>query len=349
MKRFIIFALTLNMIVCAAITAFSYDIDGTNDGVEWENAESVLLFSGEESNSNVEFGSAMWSVDGNSLYLCFKFIEPGITLDSSNIAVSFSVDNSDFFTVTAGESFFSDSEMYRVEGSASVDTTSGTTCEARVGFKHGITDNIICKVRFIDSQGSYSNIYSFDIYVHADDYYDNSYVDDYAETTKSPAATTTNPSTIKSPESTKTTDKNSDVGLGLLDFLFSEETTKDEKAQNTTKKSTNKITRKSTKTTKKSNVKSKKKSDTEHTNETISVTEETAAISYSGQAATQNRSSISTADGKKYQMLTAAACGIALITVVILGSAGANKKAEKGLNKTKEQPEDNHDNDSSAN
>lgn len=347
MKQFIIFALALNMIICYAASAFSYEIDGINDGIEWEDAESVLLFSDEESNSNVEFGSAMWSVDGNSLYLCFKFIEPEITSNSSGIGVSFSVDNSEYFTVIAGEPFFSDSETHRVEGNASVDTTNGTTCEARVGFKHGMYKNVMCKVRFIDSQGHYSDIYNFDIAVHSENIYDNSNDDNKVEVTKASEATTLKPSTTKSSETAKTSDKNTDIGLGLLDFLFSEETTKDIKSQNTTKESTNKTTRKSAKATHKSNIKPENKTEKKHMSETITVTEEAAAVNYSGQVPSVNSSSITSADGKKYQMLTAAACGIALITVVILGTAGANRKANKEHNESTEQPEKNQGNDSS--
>ena len=56
MKKTIGFALSALLIFLSCITAFGVNIDGNNQGVEWDGATAYKLFSG-ESNSSVNFGA----------------------------------------------------------------------------------------------------------------------------------------------------------------------------------------------------------------------------------------------------------------------------------------------------
>lgn len=153
-----------------SLNALSINIDGYHDGVEWDGATVTPLFSG-ESNSKVNFGLVKTMINANesAVYLCFMFIDSELEQDNSNIGVSVTVEDSASFEVTAADSpCHSDDSEFSFDGAISIDDNNGATSEIRVGFKHGLPDKISSKVRFIDSDGALSNVYSFTI---INDYY----------------------------------------------------------------------------------------------------------------------------------------------------------------------------------
>lgn len=148
-----------------SLNALSVNIDGYHNGVEWDGATVNQLFSG-ESNSNVNFGlvKTMIDADENALYLCFMFTDPDLEQGNSNVGISLTVGGSDSFDVTASNSpCYSDDSEFLFEGAISIDENNGATSEIRVGFKFGLPQKIGANVRFIDSSGSISNVYSFSI------------------------------------------------------------------------------------------------------------------------------------------------------------------------------------------
>ena len=324
------------MFTCV-LNANAYVIDGRAKGTEWENAASVLLLDREESNNKTKFGTVNWAIEDGSLYLCFIFIEEKIPEDSSLTGVSVIVGDSDEFTVTVGSSpAESDSIKYHFEGVASVDYPNDGVCEIRVGAKYGLTSEIPVRVRFIDSNGSYSNVYDFVIENKSESYIPYE-PDDYTEkpqNTTTKIAQTTNSVSAKTTKAEKTTKKSTSKTTrknhnGLFDFIFDdkdETTIKSTKAEKTTKKSSAK--------TKKANVKYEKITETQNT-EAINtfLNEETASESINN--ISPSNYPVSTTEGTRYKILTAIFGGIALVTVAALGTIGANRKANKKDNKDK--------------
>ena len=220
MKKFISILLLSTCLYLSAITVFSADIDGYDKGEEWAGAETLLLLNG-ESNCNVNFGLIKWIVDSdtNCIYFCVMFKEPDLAADNTNVGASLKIENSDFYTVRATSSDnIIDEDRYSFEGSLSVDSNNGVTCEIRLGLKYGIPDIINGSVRFIDSEGVPSNIYDFSIDNINDitEYHNNhnsdgsDYTSHYKTTTQKPEKTT------KRAEKTtkvKSTDSNDDLIL----------------------------------------------------------------------------------------------------------------------------------------
>ena len=323
LKRFITLISVFILIISFCITAFSFKIDGSDDNVEWEDSDSVVLFMNEESNCNIDFGSYKWAVEDESLYICFNFFENNFDHTNSYLGISFSIEDSEFYTLDTEMTTVFDSDKYRVEAAMLYDGAYGAACETRIGFKHGIPSQINGKVRFVDSEGAYSNVYYYTIN-HIP--YTNTYIETEFPTTK-PVKTTIATAT-KADKTTKnktTTKKTTDDGLGLLDFLIDNETTKPPK---TTKAKTTKE-----KTTR--SVKEKKTKVVVVTsfvfieNEISSEITEPITDIYNEQTEIITSSPVSTPDGKKYQMLTAVAGAIVLVAVAVIGTYSANKKANK--------------------
>lgn len=310
------------------VTAFSFKIDGSDDKGEWENSQAVALFVKEESNCKIRFGSYKWNIEDGSLYICFNFYETDFDHLNSNIGISFSVDGSQYYTLLSEESQIFDSDKHRIETAMKYDGAYGAVCEARVGFKYGIPENINGKVRFIDTEGAYSNVYYFSIS-------NPSYTYDYPEyQTEKPPKTTkpteTKPTTTVLQTTTQkektTKPKTTESDGSIWDFL-------DVFIETTTKKPGKTTTSKPEKTTKVKvvtsvviveKVKPVKQSETiTETAADVKTTAETIAETTANETIIE-----STSDGKKYQIITAVAGGITLITVAVLGTYGANKKAE---------------------
>ena len=329
MKRLSCLILSLLILFGLVFKSYAYVIDGNKKGTEWENGETILLLDREESNNNINFALVNYAIENSSIFLCFNFIDKNIADDVSMSGVSLIIESSDEFIVTVGTSpAVSDSIDYLFEGAVSYDNTKGGICEIRVGSKYGLPSEISAKARFIDSNGSYSNVYYFTI-KNSTSYYPIYEPDEYTEPIKTETTTnsnTTKPTTDKTVKeekttkksSSKTTKKNSSGLLGLI-FNDKEETTvKQTKSAGTTKKTAEK--------TKKSSAKQEKTT----AGQTSTVTVPTSIIYVSASNVPSDVTArVSTTEGTKYKLLTALFGGVTIVTVAVLGTIGANKKAIK--------------------
>lgn len=175
MKSICSFLIIISLLFPLSLNAFSINIDGLNDGIEWDNAPVNLLLDG-ESNSRINYAAVknLINAEENALYLCFMFIDPLLESDNKNFGISLTAEASESFTFDISDSpFHEDTYDYSFDGALAVDENHGATCEVRLGFKKGLPRKISLDVRFIDSSGVYSNVYSISII--------NSY---YSETTE---------------------------------------------------------------------------------------------------------------------------------------------------------------------
>lgn len=347
MKRLlVVLFLSLSIFLCST-EGFCFEIDGIDSGTEWEGSKSELILSNEESNNNVDFASVKWAIEENSLFICFNFTEPYLTEENTNVGVSFSVEDSEFFVFKADSDSLYDNETYRIEGAVETNLTNGVVCEIRVGFKYGIPSETNTKVRFIDTKNSYSNVY--DVVINNYSYNYNVDVGSYDKTVKTTnttklqttktakettkTETTTTEKTTKS-KSNESTDNFTDPLIKIINFLLTDDTTKSKASETSTKKVKEKTTRK-TNQNKKNITLSTSNADNVSTEiiTTYPTDFESVETNYTEMNISNNmQQTISTTKGKKYQMLTAVAGGISLIAVAILGTLGANRKAEKENN-----------------
>lgn len=333
MKKISVFFVIFALCFSAFFNGYSINIDGYDNGSEWEEAESQIILNG-ESNCKVEFGLIKWIADPeiNAIYICILFKEPGIASSNLNAGVSVQTDDSEPFIINAGTSPKQcNYDKYYFDGSVLVDDNGGVTCEARIGFKYGLPSSINGKLRFYDSEGSASNIYYFTIENSVTvTQKHNSNEDSYTEKrTNTPSDKTTVKSNKTTSDSTKmitSTVKNDGnqmkVNQNLLDLLFSSESTTKYAIQTTKTKTTSAV-----KTTKRSKTDNKTKRETIKETELSSVTE-----SYTETATTAVPSVTEKAEAKKntakldaYKIITIVAGGITLVVISVLGTLKAKK------------------------
>lgn len=165
MKRIVLVLSILILLYVNIFTAFSFDVDGVDSGTEWNGATVYTLING-ESNCKVDFGlvKVKFDYDTDALNFCFLFSDPDFTPDNPYAGISLSVDNNSPFEITSSVGKSYDNILpHSFDGAVIVNDTKGATCEIRVGFKSGLPETINCSVRYIDSQGSYSNYYEFKV------------------------------------------------------------------------------------------------------------------------------------------------------------------------------------------
>ena len=211
MKHIISTFLILFLLFSFILNVFSYEIDGIDNGYEWDGATVYKLFEG-ESNSGAVFGILKYKFDyeTGAVIFCFMFSDPALEPDNTNAGVLLTVEDSDFeFNASDGQK--SDNQNpYSFDGAIYLDENNGATAEVRVGIKAGLPESLDCCVRFIDSQGYYSNYYPFTVINN--DYSetekvviypsDNHYSDD--ETTKK--LKTTKSTTVRTTKNRTTTE-----------------------------------------------------------------------------------------------------------------------------------------------
>ncbi len=164
MKSVISSFLTFVFIFAFSAYAFSYNIDGIDTGREWDSAVVYNLVDG-ESNCGVDFGvvKVKFDYETNAFLFCFLFSDPDLTSDNTFAGISLNVEGAEFI-VNASEGVSSQNiDPYSFDGAVYLDVNNGATCEVRVGVKAGLPQSVNCSVRFIDSQGSFSNYYPFTI------------------------------------------------------------------------------------------------------------------------------------------------------------------------------------------
>lgn len=165
MKRFISLFILILFINALTFSAFSFKIDGKDSGVEWDGATVYNLIDG-DSNCGVDLGVVKCMLDNknSAVYMCFMFSDPNFTSDNLNAGISLTVEENSTFEVVAEDAvIYENINPYSFDGAVFVDENEGATCEVRVGFKAFIPEYIEFSVRFIDSQGFYSNHYRFTV------------------------------------------------------------------------------------------------------------------------------------------------------------------------------------------
>ena len=327
MKRIFAILLIFVFFYLSMISAYSLDIDGYDRGVEWADAETTLLLNG-ESNCKVNFGLLKWCIEPktNSIYFCVMFKEPELPKDNANVGAAIKIDNSEFYTVNISSSPNQVNEdRYSFEGAVSVDDNNGVTCEIRIGLKYGLPDIINGSVRFIDSDGVPSNIYSFTIdnTEEVTEEYKNYHTETSNSTT--PVKTTTQKpkkTTTKPEKTTKTTTSNSN-DFWLLDMiLYNLSTTKAETsaAASKTKSETKNKTKKAIKTT----VKKEQTSTTEIMSESIQQSDEPTGSDLSEKPAI--KTTLGLEKGDKYKTITLIGGAITLVVIAVLGTMKSRKE-----------------------
>ncbi len=164
MKRVIVFFFLFLFAIASTFNAFSYTIDGIDNGYEWDSATVYKIFDG-ESNSGVNFGVLKYKFDyeTSAVMFCFMFSDPEFTQDNPNAGILLTVEGYDFEFDASDISSAQNIEPYSFEGAIYLDVNNGATAEIRVGVKSGLPKSLDCCVRFIDSHGYYSNLYSFTV------------------------------------------------------------------------------------------------------------------------------------------------------------------------------------------
>lgn len=328
----------LVLTLLTASTAYSADIDGFDNGAEWDGAAVLKLIDG-ESNCNVNFGlvKAEFDNDNSAVFFSFMFIDPLLEQGNDNAGISVSIEGSEPFVLTMSSTPNEyDIDKYSFSGAMSIDENSGATCEIRIGVKYGLTDKISGDVRFIDSNGSPSNFYDFsfnnDAYVHttAKNIYENTYSEKV--TSDSSKKTTIKASTTKETTKKTTGDKISDDDLNF-DFifdLFTEPQTKN-KTDNNAISSTKHIDK-----TEKVKTEVSNKREESSVGVAIQTAEETTAlfiedtsVYQSQESVYEDKKSVPLSKGSKYKIITGVVCGLALIVIATLGTFKfKNEKAE---------------------
>lgn len=163
MKKIISLFMIFIILFCISFSAFSFNIDGVDNGVEWDGASFYKLIEG-ESNCGVNFGlvKVKFDYDTSAVCLCFHFIDPELTSDNNSAGVLLKVNDSVSFEITASDAAYSENhDPYSFDGAIHIDENNGATCEIRVGIKPGLPESIDFDARFIDSHCFYSDYYNF--------------------------------------------------------------------------------------------------------------------------------------------------------------------------------------------
>ncbi len=165
MKKIISAFLCFILLYLIAFSAFSFKIDGIDNGTEWDGSYVYEFIDG-ESNCNIDFGivKIKFDHDTDALYFCFLFTDPDLKSDNSYSGVSLSIDGAPAYEITSCDSVYHEgTNDYSFDGAITIDNNTGATCEIRVGFKSGLPKQIDCSVQYIDSHGDYSNYYDFTV------------------------------------------------------------------------------------------------------------------------------------------------------------------------------------------
>lgn len=163
MKRSLPLIMLIVFINALTFSAFSFTVDGKDNGVEWDGATVYKLIDG-ESNCGVNFGlvKVKFDYDTDAVCLCFLFIDPELTPDNGSAGISLTVEDSSSFEIVASEtSSYMNIDPYSFEGAIYLDENNGATCEIRVGIKSGLPETVDFDARFIDSHGYYSDYQHF--------------------------------------------------------------------------------------------------------------------------------------------------------------------------------------------
>ena len=165
MRKILALIILIVLLTVTFVNGYSAEIDGIDDGYEWDGAASCVMVDG-ESNCGVDFAIMKTLLDNENraVYFCFMWKDPDLETDNLMTGISLSVNDSERFVFTSDLSPVDyDAYKFSFEGAVSIDKNNGATCEVRIGFKEGLPKRIYGTVRFIDAAGMPSNEYDFSL------------------------------------------------------------------------------------------------------------------------------------------------------------------------------------------
>lgn len=339
MKKIFVFLLLIVFLFITFTYGYSINIDGYDTGIEWADSEPTLLLKG-ESNCKVNFGLMKYHIDSatNNIFFCFMFKEPDLAEDNTNVGLSIKIENSDFYMVNIlSSSNEINEDRYSFDGAVSIDSNEGVTCEIKFGLKFGLPDKIDGCVRFYDSDGVPSNIYSFTVdnteeitEEQRKEYYNSSKTTavktTVVKTTVETTITTQKQETTKSKnkKTTQNTTSNSN-DFWLLDMILDDlASLKTETSTVTSLKNTE--TKSKTKTSKVTNPKLHT-TVPEIISESIEINIE-SSLSETIVGYVTNNTSLGLKKGDKYKTITLIAGAITIIVIASLGTIKSRKENE---------------------
>lgn len=193
-------------------------IDGFLNENEWKNTQpTVLVTNSDVANCEIDKGIVSIFCDNltEKIYLGFKVSLTDTVDDENNsYGVSFSVGSDEFVKVTNKGISSYDTDKYSVEAKITAYSDTAFGVEAVIGVKYGLDSVDTVRVRFIDADGSPSNVYSMKILPDSAEksetvqlqqpVYNNGSTDNEVKTTKyKKAASETKKSKISKSETTK--------------------------------------------------------------------------------------------------------------------------------------------------
>lgn len=354
MKRIISAFMILILIFAVSFSAFSFTIDGVDDGIEWDGATFYKLIDG-ESNSGVNFGlvKVKFDYDCNAVCLCFHFFDPELTVDNTSAGINITVDDSVSFEIIASDNSCSENyEPYSFDGAILIDDNNGATCEIRVGIKSGLPESIDFDARFIDSHGYYSDYHHFtvinelyettvpDIIQPTADNTDPVYNPDMivVPTEKTTRVRTTKAPTTKKTTTKKTTTKKSTTKRAKTETTYSVYET-DAYSYTRRKATTAKKTETTSKMTKPAKTEKVKEKIyyyekeiyisevyvTQTFADSSTVDDTTSTVTVSTEEATTSVPAVSLSKGTKYKKILAVISLVAFIAIACFGTYSAKK------------------------
>ncbi len=151
------------IIVFSFVSTFAVNIDGKDDGVEWQHISTKIMINKKHSN-NVDYATMKYQVV-DEYEVCFLLYLSDRTSENCeksgfilNIFEDLTVTVSSNGTQLKGktDNYFVDSKMVYIEDNA-------VSCEILVGCKRGLSDEIKGTVSFIDGEGISSYFCPFNV------------------------------------------------------------------------------------------------------------------------------------------------------------------------------------------
>ena len=159
MKR-LYFVISIFLIFVFSLNAHAtVKIDGSDDGLEWQNAEYIMLIN-EVGINNVDFGFAKTLVSSEYEIDFFLFLSDRISGSYENAGFILTVNDSlEINVFSSGIQVHGDPDLYHVDAKMSVDPHDGAACEISVAFKRGLPEKISAKACLVDGNGNHSYHY----------------------------------------------------------------------------------------------------------------------------------------------------------------------------------------------
>ena len=162
-SRLIIILLLVCMTAVPFNNCFAVTVDGTDNGVEWANANCNVLLTEKDSN-NVDYGAISYVVgkNGFDIYFLIYFsdkIDP--SYKNAKIILTF---YDDVISIDCkGDVVNPDPNSYVINTVVNVVENDGCYCELKIGFKKGVPGTLSGKVCFVDGNGTHSYHYPFTV------------------------------------------------------------------------------------------------------------------------------------------------------------------------------------------